>query len=193
MRFGKRKKISFGYTAKTVGAVRSNSGIYMVELLVAVLASSILAASLASHLSETFKLTSSGQKQLFAAAIAQQLVDITRNTDYSELCGLVGNTYSFNVNDTNPGNRITKRALMMDIDSTTHLWSQESIDNMFPEELHDSSPTVQETIANAGWGTDSSGEPAGLRVDILIRWDEQRMTKQYSMTTYISRHGIHNY
>lgn len=165
----------------------------MVELMVAVLASSILAASLATHLGETFKLTSAGQKQLFAASIGQQLVDVTRNTDYTKLCTLVGGNYTFNVNDINGGNPLTTRALMMDIDSTSIGWSPEAIKNKFPERLHDNSPTVTESISNAGWGTDSSGQPAGLRIDILVQWNEQNMVKTYSMTTYISRHGIHNY
>lgn len=178
---------------RPLGAYRSECGMYMLELLVAVLASSILAATLASHLGETFKMTSAGQHQLYAAAIAQELVDVTRNTNYTTLCSLQGNTYSFNVNELNPGNPLTTRALMMEADSTSFGWSPEAIDNKFPDRLHDNSSAVTETITNAGWGNDSSGQPAGLKVDIVVRWNEQNMVKQYAMTTYISRQGIHNW
>lgn len=167
---------------------RSQSGIYLVELLVAVFISSLLAAALAENMSETLRLTSSGQNQIIAAAIGQELVDNARNTSYASLCTMAGNTYTLNVNSSNSGNPVSSRPLMMDLTGLD--WTQDAENNQFDG-------TVSETLSNAGWGnyTDPilGSIPNGIRVDILINWNERQMPKTYSLSTYISRNGIHNY
>lgn len=174
------------------GHVRSASGIYLVELLVAVFISSLLAAALAENMSETLRLTNSGQNQIIAAAIGQELVDNARNTSYAQgnpnLCGMIGNTYTLNVNSSNAGNPVSSRPLMMDLTSLD--WSQDAENNKF-------TGTVTESLSNANWGSFTDpilgSIPNGIRVDITVTWNEVRMPKTYSLSTFISRNGIHNY
>lgn len=169
------------------GNVRSDSGIYLVELLVAVFISSLLAAALAENMSQTLKLTSSGQNQIVAAAIGQELIDNARNTDYAVLSGLVGNTYTLNINSSNSGSPVNTRPLMLDL--TNLDWSTDAENNKFVG-------TVTEMLTNAGWGsyTDATGAvlPNGVKVDITVNWTEIKMNKTYTVSTFISRNGIHN-
>lgn len=176
------------------GFNRSEAGIYLVELLVAVFISTLLAAALAENMSQTLKLTNSGQNQIIAAAIGQELVDNARNTTYfhpdasvPNLCHMLGN-HTLEVNEANTSTSpVASRPLMLDL--TNLDWSQDADDNQFVG-------TVTETISDAGWGsyTDPTlgAIPNGIRVDILVSWNERNMPKTYSLTTYISRNGIHN-
>lgn len=178
----------------STGYARSDSGIYLVELLVAVFISSLLAAALAENMSETFRLTSSGQNQIIAAAIGQELVDNARNTTYfhqdasvPNLCHMLG-SHSLQVNQANSSTSpVNTRPLMLDL--TNLDWTDDADDNKFVG-------TVQEVISDAGWG--SYVDPAlgpipnGMRVDITVSWAERNMNKTYSLTTFISRNGIHN-
>lgn len=168
--------------------LRSSSGIYLVELLVAVFISSLLAAALAENMSETLRLTNCGQNQIIAAAIGQELVDNARNTSYSSLCNMIGQTYTLNVNSSNSGNPVSSRPLMLDLTSLD--WTQDAENNKF-------SGTVSESLSDAGWGSYADpilgNIPNGIKVDITISWTEVQMPKTYSLSTFISRNGIHNY
>src|SRR3990167_1427777 len=58
---------------------RSSRGVYMLELLIALAVSSLLAAALVGNMAETSELSNAGENQLMAATIAQLLIDNTRN------------------------------------------------------------------------------------------------------------------
>lgn len=65
--------------------LRENQGFQLVELLVTVLIISIFMAAITDAMAKTYMQTSASQNQVIAANIAQELIDIARDTGYNTL------------------------------------------------------------------------------------------------------------
>lgn len=164
---------------KFLAVMREQSGIFLAEMLVALLCSSILAAALIGNISETYRLSTSGQNQVLASAMAQEVIDNTRNTSYTTLASYIGTPYTLVVHKESASTvfpAIYPRQLMMNMSDM--VWTQQAQDNKFV-------PTVTETV--------TAGPLANtVRVTVDISWFENGQGRTYSMSTIISENGIHN-
>jgi hypothetical protein len=140
----------------------------MVELIIALATSSLLAAALVSSMAESQRLSDYGQNLIVATAIAQGQVDSTRNTPYNSLAASTG-AHELKVRPSSPTGSlipvVAPRPLLLD--------SAKFEGRVF------------ETIA-AGPYIDT------LRVTILITWVEGPATRNYSLTTLVAKNGINN-
>lgn len=162
----------------------------MLELLMSIAVSSMLAAALVSNLAQTESFSNAGQNQLLAACIAQEMIDNARNTSYSDLVDNIG-THEMVVNRVSDEScpDVLPRALLMDevdLDFTT------------------------ESKRNAFWGTAvesieylDAGDPNVLRITVEVSWKEAGNTKKNYvngsngtnaavLSTLVSKNGIHN-
>lgn len=170
---------------------RNESGLYLVELLVAVVISSMFAASLAASMADSTRMSSSSQNQVLAANIAQELIDNARNTPFATLANYCSSTpYTLLVNKTGSsqtGPVILPRPLLLDMSS--HTWTADSQRNLFRG-------TVTELVQglDTGFSTTTANPPPYIRVTITINWIDGSTTgqKNYTLSTIISEHGIHN-
>jgi type II secretory pathway pseudopilin PulG len=166
---------------KLIAALRNQEGIFLAEMLVAVLVSSILAAALIGNISETYRLSSAGQNQVLASAIAQEVIDNTRNTQYDTLDGYkAGSPFTLIVHKKSSSDvfpAIYPRPLLMN--TVDMVWTSPALDNMWE-------PTVTESVAD--------GPVVGetLRVTVTVVWVENGLSRNYTMSTIVSRGGIHN-
>lgn len=160
-------------------SLRSEGGVQLVELVVAIGLISLLTASLLDGLWTCARTNTATQNQLAATNIAQQVVDQVRNANWNTLKNNLG-TRSLLVNrsyggQTGPG--FQPRPLMLDMANNSY--SEEGKNNLFQG-------TVTETIADIGQGQ--------LLVTVNVKWaDEQgRKQKELNMSTLVSQDGIHN-
>jgi hypothetical protein len=176
---------------KKLRAKRADTGVYMLELIMAIAASGVLSAALVSSMAESEKLSSAGQNQIIASAIAQEQIDNARNTSYGDLEAWAGD-HSPGINRSQDGDftfcehgacgvgvgncRLNRRPLQ--IDNQDEAWSDAAEANRFQG-------TLQETIAAGPY-------PDTLRVTIAVNWKEGNANKNYTLVTLISKDGIHN-
>lgn len=164
--------------ASVPGLERSDSGMYLLELIMAIAASGVLAAALVGNMADTQRLSNAGQNQILAAAIAQEQIDSARNITYQSLLGMKG-SYTLLVNKEGSGEVgpiLNPRPLLLDLVSLD--WTAAGKANKF-------AGTVIETIADGPY-TDT------LRVTVVSNWKEGTQNRSYSLSTLISRYGIHN-
>ena len=147
---------------------RLPNGVYMVELLMALSASTLLAAALVSSMAESERLSDVGQNLIVATTIAQGQIDSTRNTPYNSLAANTGN-HELRVTASSPTGSlipvVSPRPLLLD--------SAKFYGRVF------------ETIASGPY-TDT------LQVTITINWTEGSATRTYSLTTLVAKNGINN-
>jgi len=147
---------------------RRQKGVYMVELLIALVASTLLSAALVSSMAESERLSDVGQNLVVATTMAQGQIDSTRNTPYFSLGANVGN-HELKVKASSASGSlipvVAPRPLLLD--------SAKFEGRVF------------ETIA-AGPYTDT------LQVTITINWTEGQATRSYSLTTLVAKNGINN-
>lgn len=168
-------------------------GAYMIELIMAIAASSMLAAALVASLADTQRFSVAGQNQIIAVALAHQQIDNARNSLYASL---IPGTYQLLVNRTLPGQTgvlgINPRPLLADLvnlnfsyQDPTQPSQMKNYTNLFPG-------TVSETIV------ENTGSLAKTKtVTVTVRWQEgttnASVWKQYSVSTLIAEYGLHTY
>src|SRR5262249_4780335 len=75
-------------TRRTI-KLRAECGVYLIEFLVALVVSTLIAGFLIDDISQIHRFSTKGEKQLIAAAIAQEVIDNARDTSYSTLKSLI--------------------------------------------------------------------------------------------------------
>jgi len=145
--------------------IRSQAGIYLLELLIAVATCAMLGAALAGTTAETMRLASAGQNQILATNIAQLIVDNVRGKPFDEV---VPGTYVWHV-PAEAG------------DSGAAFISRELQD----APAHFEGDVVMTVTPGAGVFSSTR------QVDVVVSWTEGQAPRQFHMTTRISQNGIH--
>jgi hypothetical protein len=111
----------------------------LIELMVAIIVAGMLAISLCQSLSLTKEASFGAHGRVICAAVAQEIAERLRDTPYLELpstsAGAVTipiQVYSDSLVTPLAYPWIQQPALMMDLDSTKYVWSQQSVTNRFP-------------------------------------------------------------
>jgi type II secretory pathway pseudopilin PulG len=165
----------------------------MIELIMALAASGVLATALASNLAETERFSSSGQNQILAMSIVQEQIDNARNTSYDSLASCAG-SHSLLVNSSDPDYsgchsptcagacRLNPRPLQLDTNSlqwsTVEATSTNGRQNLFRG-------TVNERV-EPGPNLDT------VKVTVEAVWNEANAVKRYDLSTLVAKNGINN-
>lgn len=158
---------------------RDRKGFQLVELLITVFVISIFMAAITDALARTYMLSSASQNQVFAATIAQELIDIARNTGYSTLSSPTNSDDAwhpvavYGPPESNQPSYLP-RSLMIS-GSTTAAQS-----NVFRG-------TVRQKLTNQGNGQ--------LKLAIEVSWPAENSSsgkRLLSASSLISQFGIHN-
>jgi hypothetical protein len=178
---------------------RTESGVYMIELIMAIATSSMLCAALVGTLAQTERLSTSGQNQIIAAALAQEQIDNVRNTLYGNLSA---GTYSLLLNRREIGQAgpadVNPRPLLFDLyshDWRTPLERAKGVDQtacaaatQFQQLGLDAA--ITESVVDNG----TSGQLANTKtVTITINWTEGPDVRTYTVSTLVAKNGIHIY
>lgn len=178
---------------------RTESGVYMIELIMAIATSSMLCAALVGTLAQTERLSTSGQNQIIAAALAQEQIDNVRNTLYGDLAA---GSFSLLLNRRELGQEgpsdVNPRPLLFDLynhDWRTPLERAKGVNqtecaaaSQFQQLGLDAA--ITETVVDNG----TSGQLANTKtVTITINWTEGPDVKTYTVSTLVAKHGIHIY
>ncbi len=160
-------------------ACRSDSGVYLIEFLVALIVSTMIAGILIDDISQIHRFSTKGEKQLVAAAIAQEVIDSARDTSYANLQALKSRVHTLPIN-TGDGNidAAFPRPLLLDLQELT--WTDASKVNRFfgqvTERIEDFAPV-----------------PNTLKVTVTVEWREDgNVARSYKVETLISEYGVHS-
>jgi type II secretory pathway pseudopilin PulG len=167
---------------------RRNTGLYMLELLIALATSSALAAALVSNLAETQRFTTSGQENIMAFAVAQEIMDMARNLPFGSLGANTETVvYQMQVNRLTPADPPSDspfvHALLIDNTNPNVTWSDAAQKNLF-----DGSATLEVSPKDV----DLLGNTVSKRLKVTVRWPSENPVHTYEMNTIISSNGIHN-
>lgn len=168
-------------------------GTFIVELLVAILVSSIMGAAVVNSMSDSLRVTTKAQNQVIATAIAQQVIDACRNRPFDDLVtvgganGCLGMNQSLVVNGTASSTypAIFPRPLIMRTDDNAATYHNESSGNRFQG-------TAIADVATVGDVDPDTGRYNTANVAVTIRWNEGGSTGQrrYRMSANITRFGL---
>lgn len=179
-------------------ARRSCAGVYMIEMLLAIATSSVLAAALVANLADTERLATSGQNQIIAAAIAQELIDNTRNAMYDSLAPGTYNDFLLNrTGSGQSGGSLNPRPLLLDLVNQNY-----GVVNPFNPHgvLQPYTNLFQGTVSQKIIDNGSSGRLAHTKtVVVTVSWNEGGRTneggstKSLTLSTLVAFNGIHNW
>jgi hypothetical protein len=114
--------------------MRSKSGSYLIEALVAMTVGSMMAVSITALLGQTLQVTSATSNQMAADQIGKAVLDTMRGFEYSTLNSFVGQTFpQLQINKAN-GSTTTGPAphsLALGLDSNMFQWTSLSVSNSF--------------------------------------------------------------
>ena len=165
--------------------LRNQRGSHLVELVVAIGATSFVMLGATQAYSQIFKMSTGGQNQVIAAHMAQEILDSARNQRYSTLSQYAGTSHDLLVNRTGSeqsASPLNPRPLMLDLQNLNYKNYTSDGANVRGNSFHG---TVRETITDAGNGT--------LKVAVRIAWpSESGHERELNMSTLISQYGIHN-
>ncbi|MBX9685978.1 MAG: hypothetical protein K2X27_04700 [Candidatus Obscuribacterales bacterium] len=176
--------------------LRNSLGIYMVELLVAVLCLSFLLAGLMQGLSQMHTQTTAPQNQAIASNICQELFDMARNAQFSDLWSCVGsgampvavNRSSGSWPPSGQPAYITQ-PLMLDLTSNLGAsYSQAGQDNRFRG-------TVTQTITDvSAAGATAGNRNRQVQITVVVTWPNEvgSGNRTMQMSTRIYENGISN-
>ena len=160
--------------------MRSDHGIYLIEFLVALVVSTTIAQILIDSISQTERFSSSGQGQLLATTIAEEVLDFARGSSIADLQNIMPtspHTLPINTGDGSIDPAFP-RLLVMDLQNL--VWSQPAQANRF-------AGTVTETVGY------SSTYPSMIQVTVQVQWTESGgMSRNYKVSTLVSKYGIHD-
>lgn len=178
---------------------RKPAGVYMIELITAIAVSAMLSAALVGAMADTERLSTAGQNQIIAAAIAQEQIDNVRDTLYGSLAP---GTYTLLLNRRNSGESgpaaVNPRPLLFDLQTFDWRTPAERAENADPVNCQASrqfqslgaDATVTEQVVDNG----TSGSLAQTKtVTVTINWSEGETPKSYVVTTLVAQNGIHIY
>jgi hypothetical protein len=139
----------------------------------------MIAGFLIDDISQIHRFSTTGEKQLVAAAIAQEVIDNARDTSYAALQTLVPSSpHTLPINSGDGSlDPAFPRPLVLDLTSLT--WTTASRNSRFYGTVTESvsySPLVANT----------------LQVIVKVQWTEDGgMSKSYQLSTLISQYGVH--
>jgi Tfp pilus assembly protein PilV len=84
-------------------SLRNESGLYLIELLVALIFGAIITFALLSILSQSMRQSTTSENQLVASSIAQELLENTRNESYQFLSTIPAGQYTLLSNEDTSG------------------------------------------------------------------------------------------
>jgi len=162
----------------------------MVSLIVGAI---LMTASFNSAMA-MYRMSSSGENQVLATNMAQQVIDNARNSTFTKLKNLLagGNTVSQTINlydyPLNPATSMFARPLLRDESVNSAMtYQDESTAKRF-------NGTVTETLTDLAPG--AAVNLGLIKVDVLVQWKDSRSgstgTHTYSTSTTIAETGIHN-
>lgn len=172
--------------------LRNEHGIQLVEMMVSILVGTLLMLTSFNIASSMYRTTSSGENQVLATNMAQQLIDNARNSTYTHLRDdilgggtNVTQTVSLYTYPSNPNSAVFPRPLLRNESSSgpsSMNYSQSSRNKVF-------NGTVTEQLTNLTPGNMTNGM---IRVMINVAWTDSKGPHSYSTATTISQTGIHN-
>jgi hypothetical protein len=151
----------------------------LIEFLVALVVSTMIAGFLIDDISQIHRFSTKGEKQIIAAAIAQEVIDSARDTSYANLQALKTRTHILPINS-GDGNidPAFPRPLLLDLQNLT--WTNASQANRF-------FGLVTERIE------DFALVPNTVKVTVTVEWKEDGdMARSYKVETLISEYGVHS-
>jgi prepilin-type N-terminal cleavage/methylation domain-containing protein len=176
---------------KALAGVRNQQGVHLVEMLIAITISAVLMMSAYSSGTAMYRASASGENQVLASSMAQQVIDNARNSTYRHLrddvlgAGVVTKTENISLYDypVNPQFAMYPRPLLRNLATNSGMvFSDEAMAKAF-------NGTVSETLTNL---TPAETENGMIRVNVDVRWSDSRGQHSYSTGTTISQTGIHN-
>lgn len=177
---------------------RTSSGVYMIEMLLAIATSTMLAAALVANLADTERLASAGQNQIIATAVAQELIDNTRNAMYDSL--IPGTYEDFLVNRTASGqcgNSLNPRPLLLDLVNQNYSFVNPSNE---PGVLQQYTNVFQGKVTQQIIDNGAAGALGNTKtVVVTVTWNEGGAsgeggsTKSLTLSTLVAFNGIHNW
>ncbi|GEM_PF-3285720 len=170
---------------------RAPMGSTMIELIMAIAVSSMLAAAMVGAMADTSRLSTSGQNQIIASALAQEQIDNIRNTQYNDLTPLAGQTFTLLVNRSASGQsgpaQVNPRPLLIDainLDWRTPAEVSAGVSQTSPQALSEFNGTVTETVENSQY-------PNAVLVTVEVDWQEGTSARKYVVSTLVTKYGIH--
>lgn len=173
--------------------VRSQfGGSFLVELMVAILVSSIMGTAIVNSMSDSMRVTTKAQNQVIATAIAQQVIDACRNRPFDDLVtqggsnGCLGMNQSLVVNGTTTGTypAIFPRPLIMTTDDPGATYHSEATGNRFQG-------TAIADVVTVGDQDPDTGRFNTANVSVTVRWNEGGTgQRRYRMSANITRFGL---
>jgi type II secretory pathway pseudopilin PulG len=196
--------------ARSTDRHRSDSGISLMETMVAVIVGSILLYAVFSSASAMYVASTANENQVLASNMAQQVIDNARDSSFGELnaeCNggnpqstasgssfAVLNLYGYTASSAGQP-AMFARPLLRDYADAGLTYSQASKNKAFPgtvtEYLTVMSPYVPqypEVPPNI-----VAGDPTGaIQVQVVCAWNDSKGKHTYTTQTVISQTGIHN-
>lgn len=170
---------------------RNQNGIQLVELLVAVLVTTIISVGLMDTIAKTHAASTITSNQIMATNIAQQVLDNARNSSFNALLALAGTgptnlvANRFDAGTTMPA--ALPRPLLLDTTQYTYRSvNQTGTGNVFGG---NNANVTQEVVTIGGVAPNRS-----LRLIVRVNWPNENGTGRRSMeiSTVINESGIHN-
>lgn len=212
--FNTRKNIKLGYPRTKILnclGLRQERGDYLIEVIVAVLVSSIFATAMVQAISQTMTISTAAQNQVICSSIAHEIMDSARNMPFgnpSSTNSQPGTLVGFARNNSNTGSSAgaacTYNLCMSSdttgcLDSANYMDAATMINLPFPRALLQdrsnykfseqsksntlpSNSTVQEILT---LNTDNS-----VTIDVKINWSDSKGPHQYETSTTITQFGI---
>lgn len=167
-------------------------GSFLVELMVAILVSSIMGTAIVNGMSDSLRVSTKAQNQVIATAIAQQVIDACRNRPFDDLVtqggenGCLGMNQSLVVNGSSNATcpAIFPRPLIMTTDDEGAIYHGESTGNRFQG-------TAVADVTTVGDQDPDTGRFNTANVAVTVRWSEGGTgQRRYRMSANITRFGL---
>lgn len=166
---------------------RSNSGQQLIEVIVAVAMSGVLAVMMGASLAQLMATSSMSENQLKAEDVAQELLDRIRRTPYGLISGTT-NTYTVQMYSDDgvvPNAAMPFQSTPLLCDVSQYTWSNASLANRF----RGPGPNGYAT-ATANLQPYSSAHSA-TQATITVTWAENQSVRSFVLASVISNDGIH--
>lgn len=167
-------------------------GSFLVELMVAIMVSSIMGTAIVNSMSDSLRVTTKAQNQVMATAIAQQVIDACRNRPFDDLVtqggehGCLGMNQNLVVNGATEATypAIFPRPLIMTTDDAGAVYHNESTGNRFQG-------TAIADVTTVGEPDPDTGRYNTANVAVTVRWNEGGSAqRRYRMSANITRFGL---
>lgn len=158
-------------------------GIFMIELLVAVIVASIMGTAIVNTMAGALRVSTKAQSQVLATCIAQQVVDACRNRNFNDLitpaaaggCMGTGQRLTVNNDGASTTSPVFPRSLLLELNDPNTVWNKETKENAFVG-------TVVADIARV--------DSDNASVNVTVSWEEHGGRRQFTTSTVITRFGL---